>query len=82
MVVVDDRGRMLLPADLRRRLGLRRGHRLVLRVAEDGRLELLPLERELERVSEVFRRRFAGWREEDHEATAALLGAVGGGGDR
>ena len=76
VVTIDDRGRILLPADVRRKLGLRKGSKLVLRVAEGGRLEAVPLERELERVAEVFRRRFAGWREEDHEATALLFGVV------
>ena len=82
VVTVDDRGRILLPADVRRKLGLRKGSKLILRVAEDGRLEVVPLERELERVAEVFRRKFAGWREENREATAALLEMVGGGGAR
>jgi len=78
VVTVDDRGRILLPADVRRKLGLRKGSKLILRVAEGGRLEAIPLER----VAEVFRRKFAGWREGGHEATAALLEMVGGGGTR
>jgi AbrB family looped-hinge helix DNA binding protein len=82
VVTIDDRGRILLPADVRRKLGLRKGSKLILRVAEGGRLEAVPLERELERVAEVFRRRFAGWREEDHEATAVLFGVVGESGAR
>jgi len=80
VVVVDDRGRILLPADVRKRLGLKRGSKLVLRVLEDDRLEAVPLEKELEKVAEAFRRKFAGWREEDHEATAALLEMVSGSG--
>jgi AbrB family looped-hinge helix DNA binding protein len=78
VAAVDDRGRILLPADVRRKLGLRKGSKLILRVAEGGRLEVVPLER----VAEVFRRKFAGWREEDHEATAALLEMVKGSGAR
>jgi AbrB family looped-hinge helix DNA binding protein len=82
VVTVDDRGRILLPADVRRKLGLRKGSKLILWVAEGGRLEAVPLERELERVAEVFRRKFAGWREEDHKVTAALLEMVKGSGAR
>ena len=80
VVVVDDRGRILLPADVRKRLRLKRGSKLVLRVLEDDRLEAVPLEKELEKVADAFRRKFAGWREEDHEATAALLKMVSGSG--
>uniref|UniRef100_A0A7J3X8N6 AbrB/MazE/SpoVT family DNA-binding domain-containing protein n=1 Tax=Thermofilum pendens TaxID=2269 RepID=A0A7J3X8N6_THEPE len=82
VVTVDDRGRVLLPVDVRRRLGLRKGSKLILRVVEGGRLEAIPLERELERVAEVFKRKFAGWREEDHEATTTLLGMVSSSGAR
>uniref|UniRef100_A0A7C3WLE9 AbrB/MazE/SpoVT family DNA-binding domain-containing protein n=1 Tax=Thermofilum pendens TaxID=2269 RepID=A0A7C3WLE9_THEPE len=56
VVTVDDRGRVLLPVDVRRRLGLRKGSKLILRVVEGGRLEAIPLERELERVAEVFKK--------------------------
>jgi len=79
VVKVDDRGRVLLPSEVRRRLGLRRGSRLLLRVTEDGRLEAIPLERELREVARVFEERFRGWREEDHEASRLLLEVVGGG---
>jgi AbrB family looped-hinge helix DNA binding protein len=82
VVVVDDRGRILLPVDVRKRLGLKRGSKLVLRILEDERLEAVPLEKELEKVADAFKRKFAGWREEDHEATATLLKMVKGSGDR
>jgi hypothetical protein len=49
---------------------------------EDERLEAVPLEKELEKVADAFKRKFAGWREEDHEATATLLKMVKGSGDR
>ncbi len=41
-VVVGDRGRIVLPADLRAKLGLERGSRLLLRSEADGSLSLLP----------------------------------------
>ena len=82
VVVVDDRGRILLPVDVRKRLGLKRGSKLVLRILEDERLEAVPLEKELEKVADAFKRKFSGWREEDHKATATLLKMVKGSGDR
>jgi len=82
VVVVDDRGRILLPVGVRKRLGLKRGSKLVLRILEDGSLEAVPLEKELEKVADAFKRKLAGWKEEEHEATATLLKMVKGSGDR
>jgi AbrB family looped-hinge helix DNA binding protein len=76
MVVVDDRGRIHLPDDVRKRLGLKRGSKLILRILADGSLEAVPLEK----VVDAFRRKLAGWKEEEHEATATLLKMVKGSG--
>jgi len=81
VVKIDDRGRILLPLDVRRKLGLKKGSRLVLRIKEEGYLEAFPLEKELKSIAEIFRRKFAGWREEDHEASIMLLKMVRESGD-
>ncbi len=50
-VSVDRQGRMVIPAPIRRLLGLSGGGKLLLRV-RDGRVELVPMDRSLEeRVS-------------------------------
>ena len=39
------------------------------------------MEKELKSIAEIFRRKFAGWREEDHEASIMLLKMVRESGD-
>jgi len=73
VVKIDDRGRILLPLEVRRKLKLRKGSRLILRVTEKGYLEAFPVEEELKNIAEIFRRKFAGWKEENHEASILLL---------
>ena len=55
-LAVGDRGRIVLPATLRKRLDLREGDRLILTVEEDGSFKLTPAKRVVERL----RGRFAG----------------------
>jgi len=80
VVKIDDRGRILLPLEVRRKLKLKKGSRLILRVTEKGYLEAFPMEEELKSIAEIFRRKFAGWKEEDHEASILLLKMRKGGG--
>jgi len=77
VVNVDDRGRIILPLEVRRRLGLRKGSRLILRLRGDRGLEAVPLQRELEEVAGMFVEKFKGWREGDHEASKILIKMVG-----
>ena len=76
VVAVDDRGRVLIPREVRRRLGIRGKSRMLLRVRGDGVIELIPLDKLFREVSEIFERRFRDWREEDHEATRLLKSLV------
>jgi hypothetical protein len=39
------------------------------------------MEKELKSIAEIFRRKFAGWREKDHEASIMLLRMARKGGD-
>jgi AbrB family looped-hinge helix DNA binding protein len=51
LVTVEDRGRLVLPAELRRRAGLERGERLAVQAEEDGSLRLERLADRLERLT-------------------------------
>ena len=55
-LAVGDRGRIVLPATLRKRLNLHEGDRLILTVEEDGSFKLTPAKRVVERL----KGRFAG----------------------
>ncbi len=72
VVRLDQRGRLVLPRDVREAMGLDEGSRLLVKLREDGVIELIPLDGLYERVSSVFRKRLKDWREEDHEASRLL----------
>lgn len=76
LVSIDRRGRLLIPVDVRRRLGIRDGSRVLLKVRDDGVLEVVPFDKLLREVSEVFDSKFRDWREEDHEAGKKLKDMV------
>ena len=76
VVTVDDRGRILIPREVRRRLGIRGKSRILLRVRVDGVIELIPIDKLFREVTGIFEKRFRGWREEDHEATRLLKSLV------
>ena len=76
VVILDERGRVLIPVEVRRKLGIRGRSKLLLRVRDDGVIELIPLNKLYTEVSRVFEVRFRGWREEDHEATRLLKSLV------
>ncbi len=72
VVIIDERGRMVLPAEVRRRLGIRKGSRVLLRVTSDSSAEIIILDRLYEEVSKIFDEKFRDWKEEDHEASKML----------
>ena len=72
IVQLDQRGRLVLPRDVREALGLNEGSRLLVKLREDGVIELIPLDNLYERVSSIFRRKLRDWSEEDHEASRLL----------
>jgi AbrB family looped-hinge helix DNA binding protein len=51
LVIVEDRGRVVLPAELRRRAGLERGERLAVQAQEDGSFRLERLTDRLDRLT-------------------------------
>ncbi len=71
VVQLDDRGRLWIPSKLRRRLGLKPGSKVVLRIVKDH-IELYSLSRMYESVSRIFNEKFRNWREEGHEASSYL----------
>ena len=72
VVTLDVRGRVLIPGEVRRKLGIRGRSKLLLRVRDDGVIELIPLNKLYTEVSRVFEVKFRGWREESHEASRIL----------
>ena len=54
-VHLGDRGRLVLPAVLRERLGLRQGDRLVITVEADGSMRLRSLRDQIRKVRGIYR---------------------------
>ena len=72
MVTVDEKGRVVLPKELRERLSIRPRDKVVVRLREDGIVELYKFDELKAYVEEVADRKLSTWREEDHEATRLL----------
>ena len=82
LVVLDEKSRLQVPAELRRKLGLGPRSRVVLRLRADGVVEMIPFERLWREAVEAAERLLGGWREEDHEASRLLSRLVAGGASR
>jgi len=72
VVAIDERGRILIPGKIRKILGVKGKDRFLLRVRDDGVIELIPLGKMYSVVSKIFENKFKGWREESHEASKIL----------
>ncbi len=72
VVAIDERGRILIPGKIRKILGVKGKDRFLLRVRDDGVIELIPLGKMYSVGSKIFENKFKGWREESHEASKIL----------
>ena len=72
VVTLDERGRIVLPVEVRRRFGVKGRRKVLLRVREDNVIELAILNKLYDSVVEAFENRFKNWKEEDHEASKLL----------
>jgi len=72
VVTLDERGRIVIPMEVRRRLGIRGKRKVLLRIREDNVVELVILNRLYDSVVKVFEDKFKDWKEEDHEASKLL----------
>ncbi len=69
---------MVLPVEARRRLGIRKGSRVPLKVTSDNPAGTIVLDKLYEEVSKIFDEKFKDWKEEDHEASKMLEIILGG----
>lgn len=61
MAILDKRGRIVIPAEARKRVDLKAGGRVVIRVRDDGVVEVVPLDKFFEEVSRVFEEKLKDW---------------------
>lgn len=76
VVIMDKRGRIVLPREVRRRLNIEDEGKILVRLRSDGRVELLSLNAVKSRLERVFDEKFRDWREEDHEASKEAMEIV------
>ncbi len=79
VVTLDERGRIVLPVEVRQRLGIKGRRKVLLRVREDNVVELIILNKLYDDVIKVFEDKFKNWKEEDHEASKLLSEIIGHG---
>jgi AbrB family looped-hinge helix DNA binding protein len=68
-VVMDRKGRLVVPKDVREAAGIKAPASLVIEAEGEGRVALYSMEKKLERARQIGKKKLAGWVEEKHEAT-------------
>ena len=68
-ISMDEKGRIVLPKNLRMAAGVQAPSLLVATVKGEGRIELVAVDAEMSRARHIAKRKLSGWREEDHEAS-------------
>jgi len=71
-VMVDEKGRLVLPKKVREKARIRTNAKLVAEAKGEGRIELFDPDLLMKNAQDVGSEKLAGWREEDHEATELL----------
>ena len=77
-VSMDKKGRLVLPKRVRVEAHIGVDRQLVARAIGIGRVELLDPEVLSAKAQEIGRKKLAGWREEEHEATESLQESMKG----
>lgn len=72
-VTIDEKGRLVLPKDARRRAGIKPRSRLLVEVRGPGIIELRDYEMLSLAVQKVAAKKLAGWKEEKHREEKLLF---------
>ncbi len=76
VVTINERGRIVLPSEVRRLLGIKGKSKVIIKVRSNGIIELIPFNKIYNEVARVFEEKFQGRKEEDHEASKLLFKLV------
>ena len=77
VVFIDNRGRLVIPREIRRFMGIEKGCKVIVRVRNEDVIEVVILDKLRNKLAKIFNDKFRGWREEDHEASKFLSKLVG-----
>jgi bifunctional DNA-binding transcriptional regulator/antitoxin component of YhaV-PrlF toxin-antitoxin module len=75
-VSIDEKGRLVLPKKIRQEARIGTKTKLVVRASGVGRVELSDPRVLTAQAQDIGAKKLSGWKEEDHEATAYLLGSM------
>jgi len=76
VVTINERGRIVLPSEVRRLLGIKGKSKVIIKVRSNGIIELIPFNKIYNEVARVFEEKFQGRKEEDQEASKLLFKLV------
>ena len=76
LVTVDEKGRIVLPDDVRKEAGIKPKSKLLVEAHGEGVLELRDYDLLLEEVHKVAAKKLSGWREDEHTKEKLLMRLV------
>ncbi len=72
-VNMDKKGRIVIPKDVRDAAKIRVPAKLLAIAKDRGKIELIIVDAGMKTAKAIAKRRFAGWKEEDHEADSLAI---------
>lgn len=72
-VNMDKKGRIVIPKDVRDAAKIKVPVKLLVIAKDKGKIELVVVDTEMKTAKNIARRKFAKWREEDHEADSLAV---------
>jgi len=73
-VSMDRKGRIVIPKDIRDAAKINTPAKLLAIAKDRGKIELIIVDAGMKTAKAIAKRKFAGWREEDHEADSLAVG--------
>jgi AbrB family looped-hinge helix DNA binding protein len=70
---IDEKGRVLLPSEARRKAGFGPKSKLLVEVRGSGIIELKDFDRLTREVQKVASKKLAGWKEEEHKEEKLMM---------
>ena len=72
-VSMDKKGRIVIPKDIRDAAKIKVPAKLLAIAKDKGKIELIIVDARMNTAKAIAKRKFAGWKEEDHEADSLAL---------
>ncbi len=70
---MDKKGRIVIPKDVRDAAGINVPAKLLAIAKDKGKIELIKVDAEMKTARTIAKRKFAGWKEEEHEADSLAV---------